>query len=124
MALSGSVRASRKLKQAGRGSVELTACRFDQIAGGLALNEPNFSCIPTSNWKPDAVFVRVMPRGTLEQIVFRMDLLQRLMLAGTPVINSPKTIEASVDKFLCLAKLAAAEIPVPDTQVSLSLIHI
>jgi len=115
------LRASRKLKLAGKAEIELTAHRFEQIAGGLMSNQPSFYCQPTSNWKPDAVFVRVMPRGTLEQIVFRMDLLQRLMLAGTPVINSPKTIEASVDKYLCLAKLADAQIPVPNTQVSQTL---
>ena len=112
------IRASQELKLAGQANVELSASSFEQIAGGLMSNQPNFSYEPTSTWKPDAVFVRTMPRGTLEQIVFRMDLLQRLMLAGTPVINSPKTIESSVDKYLCLAKLSAAEIPVPNTQVS------
>ena len=112
------VRASQELKLAGLANVQLTASSLEQIAGGLVANQPNFSCEPDSNWKPDVVFVRTMPFGTLEQIVFRMDLLQRLMLAGTPVINSPKTIEAAVDKYLCLAKLAAAAIPVPSTQVS------
>ena len=115
------VRASQELKLVGQAGIELTASSFEQIAGGLISNQPNFSSQSTPNWNPDAVFVRVMPRGTLEQIVFRMDLLQRLMLAGTSVINSPKTIEASVDKYLCLAKLAAAEIPVPNTQVSQTL---
>ena len=114
-------RASQELKLAGQANIQLASGSFEQIAGGLASNLPSFSCEPGSFWKPDVVFVRTMPRGTLEQIVFRMDLLQRLMLAGTPGINSPKTIEASVDKYLCLSKLAAAEIPVPNTQVSQTL---
>lgn len=115
------LRASQKLKLAKQANIELTACSFEQIAGGFSSNQPNFRWQSGENRKPDAVFVRVMPGGTLEQIIFRMDLLQRMLLAGTPVINSPKTIEASVDKYLCLAKLAAAEIPVPDTQVSQTL---
>ena len=115
------VRASQKLNLTRQANIKLAAGSFEQIAGGWVSNQPNFSCEPGSNWKPDAVFVRTMPRGTLEQIVFRMDLLQRLMLAETSVINSPQTIEASVDKYLCLAKLAAAEIPVPNTQVSQTL---
>ena len=98
-------RASQELKLAGQANIQLASGSFEQIAGGLASNLPSFSCEPGSFWKPDVVFVRTMPRGTLEQIVFRMDLLQRLMLAGTPVINSPKTIEASVDKYLCLSCL-------------------
>ena len=112
------VRAAEKIKRAGRASIELRACRFEQLAGGLKSNQSSFSFQPGVQWDADAVFVRVMPAGTLEQIVFRMDLLQRLMLGGTVVINSPKTIEASVDKYLCLAKLAAEGLPVPDTRVS------
>ena len=115
------VRASQLLKRIGQADIQLTACSFEQMAGGLVSNQPNFRFEPKSAETPDVVFVRVMPGGTLEQIVFRMDLLQRMLLAGTPVVNSPKTIEASVDKYLCLAKLAAAGIPVPDTQVSQSL---
>ena len=106
------MRASQKLKQAGRANVELKAFGFGQIAGGLLANHPNF------NLTADAIFARLMPAGKLEQVVFRMDILQRLMLSGVLVINPPKAIEASVDKYLCLAKLAAAGVPVPDTQVS------
>lgn len=106
------LRASQNLKQTGRAKIDLQAFRFGEVAGGLLDNRFNF------NLNADAVFARLMPAGTLEQIVFRMDLLQRLMLSGVPVINPPKAIEASVDKFLCLAKLAAAGLPVPDTQVS------
>lgn len=112
------VRGGRQLAAAGRAKIELRACGFEQLGGGLVSNQPSFSLQPNLSWQADAVLVRVMPAGSLEQIVFRMDLLQRLMLAGTPVINEPKTIEASVDKYLCLAKLAAAGLPVPDTRVS------
>lgn len=65
----------------------------------------------------DAVLLRSLPAGSLEQVIFRMDALGRLEAGGTPVINSPRVIEAAVDKFLTSAKLAAAGIPTPRTAV-------
>jgi ribosomal protein S6--L-glutamate ligase len=66
---------------------------------------------------PNVVLVRTMPPGSLEQVVFRMDALARLEAAGTRVINSPKSLECAVDKYLTTAKCAAAGLPVPDTIV-------
>ena len=63
----------------------------------------------------DAVIVRTMPPGSLEQVVFRMDALARLEAAGTLVVNSPRSIECAVDKFLTTARLEAAGLPVPRT---------
>ena len=54
----------------------------------------------------DGVLVRMMPPGSLEQVVFRMDALHRLAAAGVPVLNPPRAIEAAVDKYLTLALLA------------------
>jgi RimK family alpha-L-glutamate ligase len=65
----------------------------------------------------DAVIVRSMPPGSLEQIVFRMDLLARLEASGPSVFNPPRAIEAAVDKYLASARLAAAGLPVPPTIV-------
>jgi ribosomal protein S6--L-glutamate ligase len=56
-----------------------------------------------------------MPPGSLEQVVFRMDVLGRLQAAGVPVINPPRSIECAVDKFLTTARLEAAGLPVPRT---------
>ncbi len=58
-----------------------------------------------------------MPPGTLEQVVFRMDMLARLEAAGTLVINPARAIEAAVDKYLASAKLSAAGLRVPETIV-------
>jgi RimK family alpha-L-glutamate ligase len=44
--------------------------------------------------------------------------LMSLVGAGIRVVNSPKAIEAAVDKFLTLARLQAAGVPVPETRVS------
>ena len=65
----------------------------------------------------DVILVRTMPPGSLEQIVFRMDLLGRLEATGTKVVNSPKSLECAVDKYLTTARLQSDGLPVPDTIV-------
>ena len=63
----------------------------------------------------DAVIIRTMPPGSLEQVVYRMDVLARLEARGVTVLNSPKSVECAVDKYLTTAKLEAAGLPVPAT---------
>ena len=63
----------------------------------------------------DGVLVRTMPPGSLEQVVFRMDLLHVAAAAGVRVLNPPRAVETCVDKFLTTAKLSAAGLPVPRT---------
>jgi RimK family alpha-L-glutamate ligase len=65
----------------------------------------------------DVILVRTMPPGSLEQVVFRMDVLARLESSGTRVVNSPKSLECAVDKYLTTARLQSAGLPVPDTIV-------
>ena len=65
----------------------------------------------------DAVLVRTMPPGSLEQVVFRMDVLARLEAQGLVVINPARAIEAAVDKYLATARLQAAGLRVPRTAV-------
>ncbi len=64
-----------------------------------------------------AVLARIIPAGSLEQIVFRVDALHRLEDRGLPVINSPRTIERTVDKFWTTALLEQAGLRVPETVV-------
>lgn len=64
-----------------------------------------------------AVIVRTMPPGSLEQVVFRMNLLSRLEAAGVQVCNPPRAIECAVDKYLTTARLVDAGLPVPETVV-------
>jgi ribosomal protein S6--L-glutamate ligase len=65
----------------------------------------------------DAVLVRTMPPGSLEQVVFRMDLLHRVQARGVAVLNPPRAIETCVDKYLATAQLEAAGLRVPPTIV-------
>ncbi len=63
----------------------------------------------------DAVVVRGIPRGSLEQVIFRVDALHVLEQSGVTCINGPQAIERTVDKFLASALLAAAGVPTPRT---------
>lgn len=65
----------------------------------------------------DAVLVRTMPAGSLEQVVFRMDLLHEAAARGIPVLNPPRAVEVCVDKYLTTARLARAGIATPSTAV-------
>lgn len=65
----------------------------------------------------EAVVVRTMPPGSLQQVVFRMDVLHRWQAAGTRVLNSPAALETCIDKYLATAKLSAAGLLVPETVV-------
>jgi ribosomal protein S6--L-glutamate ligase len=65
--------------------------------------------------KVDRVLLRTIPAGSLEQIIFRMDALQRLEAAGVPVVNPPRAMEACCDKYLASARLAAAGLCTPTT---------
>jgi RimK family alpha-L-glutamate ligase len=65
-----------------------------------------------------ALLVRTIPAGSLEQIIFRMDALHRLENIGIRVINSPTAIERTVDKYYTSFLLADAGIPTPRTMVT------
>src|SRR5690242_14720807 len=65
----------------------------------------------------DAVLVRTMPPGSLEQVIFRMDVLHRLQARGIAVLNPPRAVEICVDKYLTSACLEGAGLRVPPTIV-------
>jgi ribosomal protein S6--L-glutamate ligase len=103
------------LHRAARDRHEVTALPFRTLSSSV--NGPN-ALIEAQQGNLaafDAVLVRTMPPGSLEQVVFRMDALGRLAESGTPVINPPRAIECAVDKYLTTARLAAAGLPVPRT---------
>lgn len=94
----------------GRLSTELTTSQNGIVS--------EFSCGEENLLSLDRLIVRVMPAGSLQQIIFRMDLLNRLEAAGVKVFNSPRAVEISVDKYLSLAMLAEAGVAVPETFVA------
>jgi ribosomal protein S6--L-glutamate ligase len=63
----------------------------------------------------DAAIIRTMPAGSLEQVVFRMDVLHAAAAAGKLVLNPPRAVETCVDKYLTNVRLAQAGLPTPAT---------
>ncbi|MEX0777280.1 MAG: RimK family alpha-L-glutamate ligase [Phycisphaeraceae bacterium] len=95
--------------------IELAACSWKQVSATVGDASAAITCGPVSLHDADAVLLRTMPAGSLEQIVFRMDAMHRLMAAGVPVINPPRAIETAVDKYLAIARMREAGLPVPAT---------
>ncbi len=65
----------------------------------------------------DLLIVRGLPRGSLEQVIFRMDALHVLGDHGVRCVNTPRAIERTVDKSWASALLARAGVPTPPTIV-------
>ncbi len=89
---------------------EAVAVDFRRVSAGVAH-------APDALAGFEAVLVRTMPPGSLEQVVFRMDLLHRAQARGVAVLNPPRAIEICVDKYLATACLEAAGLRVPPTVV-------
>lgn len=95
---------------AARRGIDLAWCDF---AGAWAAEGP--LCPPLDTAR--VVLPRTIPGGSLEQVIFRMDILHRARERGALVVNPPAALEACVDKFLTTSRLAAAGLPVPKTRV-------
>jgi RimK family alpha-L-glutamate ligase len=88
----------------------LPRCAFDtQLASGIDI--PGFD-----GKLPDAVFVRSISAGTLEQITFRLGILHALRESGVRVWNDARAIERCVDKSATTFLLQRAGIPTPRTR--------
>lgn len=65
--------------------------------------------------RPTAILPRIIPGGTLEQIIYRVNTLHRLEEDGVRVMNSARAIERTVDKAWTSAILERAGLPTPET---------
>ena len=98
-------------------------CPYETLVAHLASPEENGGADlqagdpPESIFTADAVLARIIPGGSLEQIIYRVDALHWLEERGIPVMNSPRAIERSVDKFYTTALLHHAGLPTPHTVV-------
>ena len=91
--------------------LSLTNCSL-QIAGeNSTIKLPDFDTLPLG------VFVRGVPGGTLEQVIFRLNILHTLNNYGIVVYNSPKAIERTVDKPYTSITLAYSGLPTPKTWI-------
>ena len=66
----------------------------------------------------DALLVRPIGRGSLDEILYRVNTLHRLSEAGLYIVNPPKAIERCVDKYYSLSILQTHGIKVPRTVVT------
>lgn len=89
---------------------EAVAVDFRRVHAGVGITADSLAGF-------DAVLVRTMPPGSLEQVIFRMDVLHRLQACGVRVLNPPAAVEICVDKYLASARLEAAGLRVPPTIV-------
>lgn len=92
-----------------------TACNWRQIVTRVGVDGPRIVAEDVSLDDADAVLLRTMPPGSLEQIILRMDAMHLLSEAGVCVVNPPRAIEIAVDKYLALARMQSAGLPVPRT---------
>jgi len=111
---------ARDLTRAAGADHEVVVLPFSSISASVALpsNGRSVTSVTSAGHNLadfDAVLVRTMPPGSLEQVVFRMDCLGRYEAAGGVVVNPARAIEAAVDKFLTTAKLQAAGLLTPRT---------
>lgn len=63
----------------------------------------------------NALIIRPIGRGSLEELVFRMDMLYKLEREGFYIINPAEAIEHCVDKYDILSILEDNGVPVPRT---------
>lgn len=96
--------------------VSLTQCRLDIGSASQPVRLPGFDTA-----LPDAVFVRGVPGGSLEQVILRLDVLHALRELGVPVYNDARAIERSVDKAMTSLLLRLRGLPTPPTWVTESI---
>ena len=104
------------LQRAAQGICSLVPLAFESLGAGLEgrlwqgweLDESNLQSL-------DALIVRTMPWGSLEQIIFRIDWLHTLEATGVSVFNSASCLEVAIDKFRTLCLLQSAGLPIPKT---------
>lgn len=97
-----------------------TGVPWRTVEASIVGHAPRFGPAPLA--AADVVAVRGMPGAghdtiRLEEVIFRMDALAQLAACGTPIVNRPRALEICIDKYLSLAILARAGLPVPRTHV-------
>ncbi len=98
--------------------VRLQDCHFELDSSHPQIRIPGFSNLP------EAVFVRGVQGGSLDEVVFYLDVLHGLEYAGVPIYNNTRGIERSVDKGMTSYLLKLNNIPTPSSFISSDLHYI
>jgi tetrahydromethanopterin:alpha-L-glutamate ligase len=92
--------------------VSLKDCALGLQSGQSGVLIPGFE-----NALPEAVFVRGVPGGTLQQVIARLDILHALKMLGVLVYNDGHAVERTVDKAMTSFLLHHHRIPTPQTWI-------
>ena len=103
------------LRAAGTLGLRLDPVRFDSLVGHVGVSGRSLDSADLALSDIDGVLIRMMPPGSLEQVIYRMDALHLLERRGVPMLNAPRAVEVSVDKYLSLALIERAGLAVPPT---------
>jgi len=102
-------------------SISYVCFTFPRLVARLA-HKPYFTTVEANTKAEvniqeelDALIIRPIGRGSLEELVFRMDMLYKLQRTGFYIVNPPEAIEHCVDKYDILATLEDSGVPVPRT---------
>jgi RimK family alpha-L-glutamate ligase len=113
---------SSRLMQAFRknGAVPI-AISFSDLVARIAMN-PQISIKDLDVIRDLGVLlVRPIGRGSLDEVIFQLDMLHKLWRTGLPIINQPSAIEKAVDKYYALTLLSERGISVPRTVITESI---
>ncbi len=91
--------------------VPLHACLINISGPGPAISIPGHTALP------QAVFVRRVAGGSLQQVVTRLNVLHMLAMQGVLVYNDGKAIERAVDKAMTSFLLGMRDVKTPATWV-------
>ncbi|HEY0292694.1 MAG TPA: RimK family alpha-L-glutamate ligase [Hansschlegelia sp.] len=91
--------------------LSIADCGFELGTGRPGLRLPGLDRLP------GAIFIRLLPAGTTEQITARLGLLHAARALGVAVINDARAVEVCVDKSMTTFVLAEAGLPTPRTVV-------
>jgi RimK family alpha-L-glutamate ligase len=102
-------------EELGKSGIPYECFTFPKLVAKLAY-KPSFKVNNLELLKEiDALIIRPIGRGSLEELVFRMDMLYKLERQGVLIINPTEAIEHCVDKYDILAILEDNNIPIPRT---------
>lgn len=96
---------------------EAAACLFPELEARILNGKSTLHIGDQAVTDYDALIVRTMPPGSLEQVVLRMNLLALAEASGAIVLNPAKAIECAVDKGLTSLRLSHAGLTVPNTVI-------
>jgi RimK family alpha-L-glutamate ligase len=91
---------------------------FNDLVVELKENENFFTKDIDLSKELDSILVRPIGRGSLEEIIYQLDILHSLNRHGTPIVNNSRAIEIAADKYMTLSVLHSKGIPIPKSVVT------